>query len=349
MILSILLGLVQFAAAADRPFRLVSDERHEILASHIPGSDDKVLNGLRRDPRLLIYTDREMPRAYQDWAGGLPGIHSPSYNISAAKPREPFGNPNVEFPWGSPAGTESVPDGEFSTFKFLVLPNGKPIEISRKYLAGDRRPSFVWEFPEQSVVGEVLQIYHEGLYYTFEVRLRRKVKGEWKVSVYRPFATLSDLREFCAVNSHKLSTEDVRISQSHQIFKGDATTTSLGKMPEKLVRKALARDFSNVLGSEWSGDSFAPTSAEGFGIVPRNYKAATIAVSTKSCARCHESTLRHANEFDFFRDWYGRVRGSDGIFSFHPFEPSSISYSGIYQGAEIRKSFLDHGIVKMAD
>lgn len=347
--ISILLGLVQFAAAADRPFRLVSDERHEVLASHIPDSGDKVLNGIRRDPRLVIYTEGEMPKAYQDWAGGLPGIHSPSYNISAAKPREPFGNPNVEFPWGKPAGTEVVPDGEFSTFKFMLLPEGKPIEISKKYLPGDRRPSFVWSFPEDSVMGEVLQLYHDELYFTFEVRLRRKVKGEWRVSVYRPFASLKDLREFCAANRHELSTEDVRISQSHQIFKGDSTTTSLGKMPEGLVRKALSRDFVNVLGSEWSGDSFAPTTKDGFGIVPRNYQAATIAVSTKSCARCHESTLKHANDFDSFRDWYGRVRGSDGIFSFHPFEPSCISYSGIYQGAEIRKSFLDHGIVKMVD
>lgn len=347
--LSVIIGLMQFVAGAERPFRLLSDERHEVLVSHIPDSGDKVLGGLRRDPRLLVYTEREMPKAYQDWAGGLPGIHSPSYNISAAKPREQFGNPNVEFPWGKPAGTEVVPDSEFSTFKFMLLPDGKPIEITRRYLSGDRRPSFVWEFPEDSVVGEVLQLYHDGLYFTFEVRLRRKVKGEWRVSVYRPFASLSDLREFCAANKHQLVVEDAKISQSHMIFKGEATTTALGRMPEALVRKALAKEFVNVLGSEWSGDSFAPTSREGFGLVPRNYQAATIAVNTKSCARCHESTLRHANEFDFFRDWYGRVRGSDGIFSFHPFEPSSISYSGIYQGAEIRKSFLDHGIVKLAE
>lgn len=347
--ISIVLGLLQFTVAADKPYRLVSDERHEILASHIPDSADGVLSAVRRNPRLFIYTDREMPKAYQDWVGALPGIHSPSYNISAAKPRERFGNPNVEFPWGKPAGTEIVPEEEFSTFKFMILPEGKPIEISRKYLPGDHRPSFVWTFPEEAMVGEVLQIYHRETYHTFEVRIRRKVRGEWKVSAYRPFATLNDLKEFCNKNGHQLSTEDVKISQSHMIFKGEAVTTSLGKMPEDLVSKALSREFVNALGSEWSTESFAPTSKEAFGIVPRNYQAATIAVGTKSCARCHESTLKHANDFDSFRDWYGRVRGSDGIFSFHPFDPSCISYGGIYQGAEIRKSFLDHGIVKIAE
>ena len=45
-----------------------------------------------------------MPPAYQDWSGGLDGLHSPFYNISAVR-SEPIGNANREFPWGSPYRT----------------------------------------------------------------------------------------------------------------------------------------------------------------------------------------------------------------------------------------------------
>lgn len=341
----LLVGFAQLLVAED--FRLVSAERHEILKSHIPDSADGVLARIRKDSRLLIYTEREMPKAYQDFAGGLPGIHSPSYNISADKPRELYGNPNVEFPWGGPAGTELVPDENFSTFKFLLLPKDKPIEITRKYLPGDSRPSYVWVFPEGAFVGEVLQLYHKGLYHTFEVRLRTKEDGRWRVASYRPFESLARFKAFCAENGESVTVETRRVRQSHQLFEGDVEATLLGKVSDDLVKKALRRPFTNVHGKEWAPGSYAPTTDEAFHIVPRKFQAATVEVGAKSCMRCHESTLKHASDFDFRRDWYGRVRGSDGVFSFHPFDPGCISYSGIYQGETIRKSFLDAGIVKV--
>ena len=326
---------------------ILSKERHDILVSHIPSSRDGVLNRISNNPKLLVYTEKEMPKAYQDFAGALPGIHSPSYNISADKPRELYGNPNVEFPWGSPAGTESVPDDEFSTFKFLLLPEDRPIHVSRKYLTGDSRPTHVWRFPDGTLVGEVLQIYYKGEYFTFEVRLRHKEEGRWKSTSYRPFENLQQFKSFCIVNGEDLLLEKKTVKQSHQLFEGEVVTTSLGKVSDDLVKKALRRPFVSVHDREWAEGAYAPTTDVSFHIVPKGFKAATVEVSSKSCMRCHESTLKHASDFDFRRDWYGRVRGSDGIFSFHPFDPSSISYSGIYQGETIRKSFIDSGIVKV--
>lgn len=341
-----ILGLISFMAVSQDAYRMISEERHDILASHIPNSKDLVLNSIRNNKRLIIYTEKEIPQAYQDWTGSLPGIHSPSYNISAAKPRERFGNPNVEFPWGSPAGTEMVAGKNINSFKFLLLPKDKRIEVKRKYLEGDRIKSFVWTFPTDTVVGEVLQIYHKETSYTFEVRTRRKgPDGGWKVAIYKPFSNLKEFSQFCSQNKVSLEHEEKEISQSHLIFKGEAMATNLKSIPESLVKKALSLDFVNVIGEEWHKESFAPTTDADFHIVPKNYSAATIALNSKSCVRCHESVLKHANEFDFRRDWYGRVRGSDGIFSFHPFEPSCISYGGIYQGAEIRKEFISNGIV----
>ena len=328
-------------------YKLLSQERHDILKSHIPDSKDLVLNKIKNSKNLLIYTNKEIPAAYQDWVGALPGIHSPSYNISAAKPQERFGNPNVEFPWGSPAGTELVPTDNISTFKFMVLPQGQSIKIYRKYLSGDNRPSYMWEFPKGSIVGEVLQLYFKEKYYTFEVRLRKKEDSEWKMSAYRPFATLKEFANYCKLHDHQLYYTDKRITQNHQIFQGDVMTTSLEPIPESLVKKALGETFVNILGQEWNEESHAPTTEASFHIVPKNYQAATIAVNSQSCVRCHESVLKHANDFDSRRDWYGRVRGSDGIFSFHPFDPNCISYGGFYMGEKIREDFIKNKIVKL--
>ena len=348
LMFSLIIGCILIFSQQES-YKLLSQEKHDILASHIPDSKDLILNKIKNNSKLLIYTDKEIPSAYQDWTSQLSGIHSPTYNISAAKPQEKFGNPNVEFPWGKPAGTENVSESNFTSFKFILLPPDRQIEITKKYLFGDRRPSYVWSFPTNAIVGEVLQMYYKEKYYTFEVRIRTKENSGWRVSVYRPFSTLKEFADFCRVDGVQVYYHDQRITQSHQIFQGDVMATSLDSIPEALVKKALREKFVNVLGQEWHNDSHAPTTDSEFHIIPKNYRAATIAVNSKSCIRCHDSILKHANDFDFARDWYGRVRGSDGIFSFHPFEPSSISYNGIYQGEKIRDAFIKNRIVKFLD
>jgi len=343
--LSIILGLAPLLCSDDN-FKLISKEKHEVLCSHIPDSKDGVLKSIRENKKLVIYSEKEMPRAYQDFAGGLPGIHSPKYNISADKPREKFGNPNVEFPWGNSAGTELVDDEHMSSFRFFILPENQSIDLYREYLPGDSRPTWIWKFPKGTIFGEVLQLYHKECYHTFEVRLRKK-DLDWRVSVYKPFSTLKEFGDFCRANDTILYYKDKRISQSHQIFKGDVITTCLEEIPESLVKKALKKEFTNVIGQEWHENAHAPTTDVKFHIIPKGYQAATIASDSNSCVRCHDSILKHASDLEPFRDWYGRVRGSDGIFSWHPFDPSCISYGGFYQGEIIRKSFLDNGIVKM--
>jgi hypothetical protein len=64
---------------------------------------------------------------------------------------------------------------------------------------------------------------------------------------------------------------------------------------------------------------------------------------------CHDDTLKPARSFDAPRGWYGRVRGSDGIFSFHPIEPSSISRNGSPVQVRIRQSLVRAGMVERYD
>jgi hypothetical protein len=55
------------------------------------------------------------------------------------------------------------------------------------------------------------------------------------------------------------------------------------------------------------------------------------------------------NEFEFGRDGYGRIRGSDGIFSVHPFDPSSISYNGYGAPVTMNGRLVAAGLVERYD
>ena len=129
----------------------------------------------------------------------------------------------------------------------------------------------------------------------------------------------------------------------------------LPPLDESLVRELLtgAKFRSSVAVTwreDWEGDAaFAPTTRARFHIVPANYDAGFVAVHRDSCIRCHETTNQTAALFDTSRDWWGRIRGSDGIFSFHPFEPSSISPDGQNRTPVIRASLLRAGFVAKFD
>src|SRR5712691_892154 len=100
------------AVAPNEPrLRLLSDADQQRALKLWPASNDPTLNSLKRDSQLAFYTEEVMPAAHQDWSSGLPGLHSRNYNISASKPRERFGNPNLEFPWGVTGGTDRSIEG----------------------------------------------------------------------------------------------------------------------------------------------------------------------------------------------------------------------------------------------
>lgn len=363
------------APAAPRVARLVSAERDRQLRRNLPRVDDPQIQALLDDPRLILYTEREMPRAYQAWDLGLDGVHLASYNISA-NGSEPHGNGNIEFPWGTPAGTHRAQ--HVRSLRFLWLPTDDegrtlPVVWYRKRLAGDRSPGYAWSFPKGAVLGEVLMIHApDGYAYTFEMRLRIRELNDWAVDVFRPFPTALDLAERIKELRPEWAAEsdlvaliehlegDValprRMLASHhpaeQVFR---STMGVDELPpiedEGLVADLLTRTtFTSALGQMWrDGDrgtwTAAPTTRARFHVVPANYDAGFIEVDRHSCMRCHETVNQDVDRFQPARDWYGRIRGSDGIFSFHPFEPSSISGNGYSRPAAIRKSLIEGGLV----
>lgn len=359
--------------------RLVSKYREAQLRKLIPKVDDTKIQQVLDDPALLLYTEAEMPKAYQHWQGELQGVHSPDYNISAVS-SEPVGNGNVEFPWSAPAGTHRSP--HVNAVRFLRLPrdaNGKrlPVVWYRKLLPGDTTLGYAWTFPLGTVLGEVLCVRSpDGYDYPFELRVRIRESGDWAVDAFRPYPTAESLahrikairpqwQEQPSVAKLVQHLEAPLAMQVHtlvdkqpyqSVFRQSMGVDSLPSVDDKglLVELLTKTKFTSALGTVWrtSPDgtvTCAPTTEARFHIVPANYDGGFIEVDRVSCMRCHETTSHHVNRFDPGRDWYGRVRGSDGIFSFHPFDPGSISHNGFGQPVTIRAELTAGGIFQQYD
>lgn len=362
-------------AAPAAPFKLVSAEKESRLRKLLPRVADSAMQALLDDDRLMLYTEEEMPRCHQDWDGSLPGIHSPYYNISADD-GERFGNGNREFPWGHPAGTHRT--NSLYTFRFLSLPideqgRPRPVVYYRKQLRGDTAPGYAWMYPAGTVFGEVLCLKNSsGSAAAFEIRVRKRNQVAWDVDVFRPFPTAESLAEriqelrpdweksktLTKLVSH-LTVERplavARLVNNHPGGRVIDQTMGVDSLPpvndEKLVLELLtSTPFVSAHGEIWrkgTNATFtaAPTTTAKFHVVPAGYDAGFIEVDQHSCMRCHESANQHVRNFDFGRDWYGRVRGSDGIFSWHPFDPSSISSNGFGNTPRIRPALLSGGVL----
>ncbi|HTQ39267.1 MAG TPA: hypothetical protein VMJ32_09575 [Pirellulales bacterium] len=359
--------------------RLMSAEKEQRLRKLLPRVDDPSLQKILKDPRLILYTEQEMPRAYQEWSGSLQGIHSAYYNISA-NGSEPYGNGNREFPWGSPAGTQRTSGVE--AFRFVWLPRDsndrpRPVVWFRKRLRGDTTDGYAWTFPVGAVVGEALTMTGpDGYAYTFELRTRTRQYGSWDVDVFRPFPTAADLAQRIKAlrpdwqNQPKLAAAIDHLEQplemkvllladkqpAMHVFRQTAGVDSLPPLSDdKLVGQLLSGTvFRSVSGEVWQQSpsgvkTYAPTTAAGFNIVPTNYEAGFVQVDSASCMRCHESAARPVSDFNPGRDWYGHIRGSDAILSFHPFAPESVSDNGYGRPVKMRAEFEQAGVIAKYD
>jgi hypothetical protein len=358
---------------------LMSAKSEDRLRKMLPKVADADLQKTLDDPRLILYTDREMPRAYQMWSGDLQGIHSPYYNISA-NGSEPYGNGNREFPWGAPAGTHRTKDVE--AFRFLWLPrdeNGKPLPVVwyRKRLRGDSNKGYAWTYPVGTIVGEVLAMTGpDGYAYGFELRTRTREYGYWDVDVLRPYPTsaalarrIKELRPDWEAEPNlvreiehlegPITLKSKTLADKQPARRPFVQTMGVDTLPaiddNKLVGELLTgATFHSATGEVWRESTagvktYAPTTTAGFNIVPANYDAGFVQIDRTSCMRCHDSVARPVSDFNAGRDWYGHVRGSDGIFSFHPFAPESISDNGIGRAVKMRPELEKAGVIAKYD
>lgn len=359
--------------------QLMSAEKEQRLRKMLPRVADADLQKILDDPRLILYTEREIPRAYQFFTGGLQGVHSAYYNISA-NGSEPYGNGNREFPWGHPAGTQR--SSGIEVFRFLWLPrdeNGEPRPVVwyRKHLRGDSSDGYAWTFPVGAIVGEVLAMTGpDGYAYTFEARIRTRAYGYWDMDVLRPFPTagalakrIKELRpdwqqqpKLVKSIEHleqPIEMKVLTLADQQPAKRTFSQTMGVDSLPEldddKLVGQLLtSTPFRSSAGEVWretagGPKTYAPTTEASFHVVPAKYDAGFVQVDRTSCMRCHESTSKPVSDFNPGRDWYGHIRGSDGIFSFHPFSPESISDNGFGRAVSMRPEFEKAGVIAKYD
>lgn len=348
------------AASAQAPFRLVSEQRHQELVSLIPQTDDPVLESIRTDSRLIVYTRLDMRRASQFWdTNPLAGVHDADWNISANPKRLPgnriSGGPGQEFPWQHPFGIDHAEGVE--TFKFLWLPPQTAIRWYQEQLSrdGPQSATYRWSFPVGTIFGEVLSVTSpEGWSKPFELRVRRKlVSRDWRPDVLRPVADRAEYDHLVpeAKGQGQQRTVTLRNDHPRKIIDSTGVEDVLPPLAPGRVKELLARTFRSVRDRQWVAGGHAPGSDSQFHIVPRGYTGAAVAVSTASCARCHRTALQaHPGEFGpFGRDWYGRVPGDDQTISFHVFDPASVSSRGVPQFVSINQRMVKAGILKHWD
>lgn len=302
-------------------------------------------------------------------------FHWVGYNISgdaneAAKGAGFGGNANIEFPWRTPGGLDKS-ENAIGKFRFFRLPDaaeGKqwPVVYFTDTLRGSRmgaHKGVAWLFPVGTVFGEVLTMRDaEGELNTFEVRLRIRSEGFWDVEILRPFPTETDFvsalrkrgldelaqRVEAAPVEKKLLRD--RQHPTEVAFVSTDATVALPAIDAKLAKALLNETpFKSAVGANWKGGAVSPTSAQNFSIVPREYFGAHIGNEPDKCMECHKHTLRHVDSFDAGRDWYGYVRGSDGIFTWHPIDASTVSRTGGNMQPGIRSDFARAGWVAPYD
>jgi hypothetical protein len=360
--------------------QVVSPQKLQNILASIPQTEDGIWQDVLRSTDTLFYTEAEMPSAYQMNTGPRMFFAGSNYNLSgdgqgphfeSSKPHGRGGNANIEFPWKSPGGTDESGLTASTSVKFVKLPraeNGVFWPVVYQYGPATNRLSDIfsamyWYFPVETVFGEILYLQGPGnKLYCFEIRLRIRRPDFWDVEVLRPFPTYDEFRESLAkidqvaYTTHPKtimleygSLEDFR--HPRRGFRSAAMRYKLPPLPPQTVEKLLAEPFKPAAGIPWittrdgNAACYSPTASE-FSVVPVNYQGTFLGTNHFSCRNCHESTMRSARFFDQGRGWYGLVRGSaDGIFSFLPVTPSSVSYNGGYTPHAIRPSFAQDGVV----
>lgn len=253
-----------------------------------------------------------------------------------------------------------------------LVVGGRPIRgpLSR----GEYEQTYGWVFPEGTVFVEALTMKDpQGYYVVFELRFRIREIDAWGVDIFRPFPTADSLADALEQEdnseSHKLIRDAIRQLRSpatvrianlgddkhttKQAFMSVSGYDPLPSLPEATVSKLLyTTEFKSSLGEAWRTGSnkvtaFSPSNETNeYNIIATRYDGTFIGTDRESCIKCHESTNKHATVFQVPRGWYGRVRGSDGILSWHPVALSAISANGAPVPVRMRRAFVEGGILE---
>jgi len=274
--------------------------------------DDERINGRWQDAReyklnAIVYQGG----TFQDtrFEVGLPGFQ---HTLSG-----------MEFPWKNPGGRQT----NKLTRSFVWPRDVKPLRINNitypnptTFSGKKTRPNWVW--PEGTTFFE---LHFHGKGHAFALRVLEKASNErgfesYEPHIFRPFRDESDLP--FRVSQKIVKEMTVHSGHERKAFSAKGVVSFYPDVNadwSKLVNKVWEDD----LGHEWHH------AGEGHGwLTPKNYTGWMVG-SGESCNDCHDTAGQPVEYFDRpGRDWYGFIRGSDGIFSFDPVDRRSVTANG---------------------
>lgn len=352
-------------------FKFVSQERHNELLNLLPCSEDRFLDKLKNQ-NVIFYDDDILPQCHQNEVdGGKIGFYHNTINPAGSG--DVFGQPNQEFPWRHPLGTDHA--GGYN-LRFLILPEGKKIKYKvgyvNPYFYGRTGNTLIWTYPDGTIFGEIITVANNNEIYPSIVRLRIKTNEVWKFRIYMARRSRDELISWIKINvsgwfldkdlsnyvdknrfdyygiTSFLKREELSFNNvARQVVNNETILDKLPNFDKEIVKKLLGQTKFQLITS-WVNngvyESFAPTTDSDFNIVPKHYFGGL--VSKRECMNCHNTTLQHAQLFNNTRDWYHRVRGSDSIISFHIIDPQTISYNNGYVPYNINKALVNAGLVE---
>ncbi len=286
-----------------------------------------------QDPELLELAKKKLTYyshepAYQNAANNPQGgLHTTKRNPGIPG-RDPHGHANGEFPWSSPAGLHE--SNNFKATRFVYLPG--PITYSTGWYkavrGGDRDFLYVWNYPTNTVFVEALTLGYQGKDYLWQLRTRTKTRSGWVGKVYSPFTSGEDVRTVVEVKG--LLKRRLVVRQDNKIIDRQMELHEGGTVHPKVLQ-----------GLEFKRGQIPLTTKSSMSIVPKGY----VGIPSQ-CSTCHRTVLQHAFDLEGRRDWYGRVRGSDETFSFHIFDPASISRNGMHVAPRLNQQLVKAGLLK---
>jgi len=142
------------------------------------------------------------------------------------------------------------------------------------------------------------------------------------------------------VNTLKYTDTVHRPPNGKTVFEVEYETVDVSSITSEISNTLLRKPLKQV----FEASNISTTRNN---ILPANYIAPMIGMDIEDCMKCHNHVNKHVDNFDRVgRDWYGYVRGSNNIFSFHPFDRSAISRNGGMLPIRYNSELLKAGYVK---
>lgn len=334
----LLLVLALLFGQQDNSYPLTMNQKFSI-----PETSDEELQEFLSNPRTIFY---KLDRVYQYYQDGV-------WTVIDSDHLSDF-NANQNFPWDNTFGLNTSNPDLYHTIDCFILPEGKEIAII------NGRPVF-WIFPPGTKFGEIP--YHVNTPINrplpFEVRSRAKLVDDWDVDVYRPVESPQVLCDILGVKEYEIEKKyfEVENPEDDKSFQLAGHIEYTPNMNNEQKVEALSRPFKNVTGVPWSGECSVPAGRDVFDIFPKDYTLGLLSPDNISCSQCHRQTFISVTrlvprEPAVVRNEskIGRIRGYDGIFSWHPFDPSTVSFDGrIVPRLKFRNYDIKNKIIALYD